>query len=288
MKLQTTIQNPVSCYGIGVHSGKKAQLTLKPASPDTGILFVRTDINAVTNLVPASYLNVSETTLSTTVSNDLKVKVSTIEHLMSALSGCGVHNVIVEVDGEEVPIMDGSAKPFVFMIECAGIKVLNAPLPHVKVLKEVSVDCGEGTIILSPSDETSIDMTIDFQSKAIGKQTKLFCNSDSFKDSISSARTFGFISEVEYLRSKGLAKGASLENAVGIENDEILNVEGLRFEDEFVRHKLLDAIGDFFTAAYPIIGHFACYKTGHALNNQLLRKLFSDSRNYQLVARSTT
>lgn len=283
MQFQTTIQNPVSCYGIGVHSGKRTQLTLKPAKANTGIVFIRTDITEVANDIAASYINVSDTILSTTISNDAHAKVSTIEHLMAALSGCGVHNVIIELDGEEVPIMDGSSRPFVFMLECAGIKTLNAPAPQLQVLREVSVTHNDAYAVLEPFDHFSINMTIDFDNKIIGKQERVFCSTDSFKESLSDARTFGFLHELEYLKSKGLAKGASLENAVGIEGDQILNSDGLRYEDEFVRHKLLDAVGDFFTAGYPIIGNFSCYKTGHALNNQLLRKLFSDPQNYKVI-----
>lgn len=282
MHFQTTIQNPVSCYGIGVHSGKRTQLTLKPSTAGTGVVFIRSDITEVDNVITANYLNVSETTLSTTISNNANSKVSTIEHLMAALSGCGISNVIVELDGEEVPIMDGSAKPFVFMIECAGTRFLSAPAANLKILREVSVEYKDAFARVSPSESFAIDMTINFDHKAIGYQKKVFYASDSFKDCISGARTFGFINELEYLKSKGLAKGASLENAVGLDENQILNEEGLRFNDEFVRHKLLDAVGDFFTSAVPIIGYFECYKTGHSLNNNLLRKIFSDHNNYQI------
>lgn len=283
MSFQTTIQNPVSCYGIGVHSGKRTQLTLKPAAPNTGVVFIRSDVTNIDNIISANYLNVSETTLSTTISNTAHTKVSTIEHLMAALSGCGISNVIVELDGEEVPIMDGSARPFVFMIECAGTKILNAKYPNLKILREVSVEYKDAFARIAPNDSFAIDMTIHFDHEAIGQQQKIFYASDSFKECISSARTFGFINELEYLKSKGLAKGASLKNAVGLDANEILNEEGLRFDDEFVRHKLLDAVGDFFTSSMPIIGYFECYKTGHALNNNLLRKILSNPNNYELV-----
>lgn len=283
MQFQTTIQNPVSCYGIGVHSGKRTQLTLKPAKANTGVIFIRTDITEVANDIAANYINVSDTILSTTISNDANAKVSTIEHLMAALSGCGIQNVIIELDGEEVPIMDGSSRPFVFMLECAGTKILDVPAPYLQVLKEVAVTYNDAYAQLEPSDHFAINMTIDFDNKVIGKQERVFGSTDSFKDSLSDARTFGFIHELEYLKSKGLAKGASLENAVGIAGDQILNSDGLRYEDEFVRHKLLDAVGDFFTAGHNIVGNFSCYKTGHALNNQLLRKLFSDPQNYKII-----
>ncbi len=279
--MQTTIQYPVSCYGLGVHSGKRTHLTLKPADkPNTGIVFVRTDVKAVDNIICADYKTVSETMLSTTVSNNANVKVSTIEHLMAALWGCGVDNVIVELDGEEVPIMDGSSRPFVFLLECAGIKLQNAPRKLIKLVKEVSVTYKDAEIFVVPCDHLDIDMSIDFESKAIGKQSLHFSNdTDDFKDAISGARTFGFLSDLEYLRSKGLAKGASLENAIGIDDDLVLNKEGLRFEDECVRHKLLDSLGDFFTAG-RLVGHISCHKTGHHLNNLLLRKIFEDPNAY--------
>ncbi len=283
MHFQTTIRNPVSCYGIGVHSGKRTHLTLKPAKANTGIVFVRSDITEVDNVVIANYSSVSETALSTTISNQAKSKVSTIEHLMAALFGCGITNVIVDLDSEEVPIMDGSSRPFVFMIECAGVQILKDKAPSLKILKEVSTEYNDAFAIVSPSENFSIDMTINFTNKVIGHQQRVFSYLDSFKDSISDARTFGFLHDLEYLKSKGLARGASLDNAVGIDNNGILNAEGLRFDDEFVRHKLLDAVGDFATASMPITGYFKCYKTGHALNNNLLRRIFENPANYQLV-----
>lgn len=283
--MQTTIRTPVSCYGLGVHSGKRTQLTLKPAlSPDTGIIFVRTDVTAVSNVVKVSYNNVSETTLSTSISNDANIKVSTIEHLMAALWGCGVDNVIIELDGEEVPIMDGSSRPFVFLLECAGLAIMNQKRQLLKLLKEVTVTSGDSYIVAQPSEQLVVNMAIDFPSKAIGYQEIAFNDKDdSFKESISAARTFGFLHELEYLRNKGLAKGASLDNAIGIDNDKILNLDGLRFDDECVRHKLLDSLGDFFTAG-RIVGSLNCYKAGHNLNNLLLRKIFEDKSSYCLVA----
>ncbi|MES2214786.1 MAG: UDP-3-O-acyl-N-acetylglucosamine deacetylase [Pseudomonadota bacterium] len=274
---QTTIQNPASCYGLGVHSGRKTQLTLKPAKANTGILLVRTDVTSLSNTILAHYQNVSDTTLSTVVSNNSRVKVSTIEHIMAALWGCGIDNVIIELDGEEVPIMDGSSKPFVFMLEYAGIKILPHPRRSLKILKEVSVSNGDSVVSLRPSDSFSTNIIIDFESKAIGRQEMGFTSEESFKDLIAGARTFGFLHELEYLKSRGLAQGASLENAIGIENDKILNEGGLRFDNEFVRHKLLDSIGDIFTAGGFVIGRMEAYKPGHLLNNELLRKLFENT-----------
>lgn len=280
---QTTIERPMSCYGIGVHSGQRTHLTLRPSKKDTGITFVRTDVTSVNNIIEATYNNVSETLLSTTIQNDANIKVSTIEHLMAALWGCGIDNVIIELDGPEVPIMDGSSKPFVFLLDCAGTKQLPSYRKTFKILKEIIVSDKGSEIIASPSQTFSVDVEIEFASKAIGKQTMRLEDSNFFKEEISSARTFGFMHEVEYLRSKGLAKGASLENAIGIENDSILNPEGLRFSNEFARHKLLDSVGDFYTAGGLLKGLFSCVKPGHHLNNILLRRIFDDSSNYQIL-----
>lgn len=283
LDIQTSIERPVSCYGIGVHSGKKTQLTLKPAPANTGIVFVRSDVAAVSNILQAHYSMVTDTSMSTTISNDAKVKVSTIEHLMAALYGSRIDNVIVEIDGEEVPIMDGSSKPFVFLIECAGIVELGAPRKKLKLLKELSVSHKDSQIIASPSDHFSIEVDIEFSSKAIGKQSMSINDINLFKDEISSARTFGFMHELEYLKSKGLARGASLENAIGIEKDVILNEGGLRYENEFARHKLLDAVGDFYTCGSNIQANFHCTKPGHFLNHEILVKIFSDPNNYEFV-----
>lgn len=280
--MQTTIAQPMSCYGIGVHSGNRTQLTLKPAKAGTGIVCIRSDVSSVNNAIYVRFDTVSETVLSTTVQNDSNIKISTIEHLMAALWGCGIDNVIIELDGPEVPIMDGSSKPFVFLIECAGIKVLNAPRKYIKLLKDVEVSYGESIITASPCDNFSVNVEIDFSSKAIGKQSMSLEDPSFFKEEIAGARTFGFMHEVEYLRSKGLAKGASLENAIGIENDEVVNPEGLRFANEFARHKLLDAVGDFYTAGGIFQGNFRCIKPGHHLNNILLRTIFDDPNNYEM------
>lgn len=283
--LQTTIRIPISCYGIGVHSGERVNLTLKPAKKNTGIIFVRTDIHDKDNTIKADFSNVSETLLSTTIQNSSKVKVSTIEHLMAAIWGCGIDNLIVELDGPEVPIMDGSSKPYVFMIECADKLTLDAPRRFIKIKKDIVVENGGAECFVNPSNNFSITMEIDFADKIIGYQQFEFNSEKCFKEEIACARTFGFLRDVEYLQSKGLAKGASLNNAIGIENDRILNHDGLRFEDEFVRHKLLDAIGDFNTAGF-IIGHFSGSKSGHLLNNLLLRHIHNDPNSYEYVTSS--
>ncbi len=282
--MQVSILNPVSCYGIGVHSGKIVQLTLKPAKENTGIVFIRTDIRQEINFIQANCLNVSDTSLSTTIQNEYKIHVSTIEHLMAALWGCGIDNVIAEIDGSEVPIMDGSSKPFVFMIECAGKKLQNAPKKYLKILKEVRVTHKDCELVCLPSDFMTINLTVDYVSKAIGKQNLVFSDNESFKNNIADARTFGFVQDLEYLKSKGLALGASLDNAIGINHDDtILNQEGLRYSDEFVRHKILDLFGDLYTTGTHLISEIIGYKTSHALNNEFLRQIFSDNSCYQWV-----
>lgn len=284
--MQTTIQNPISCYGIGVHSGNTTHLTLKPAPENTGIIFVRTDLRDEINFIEASYSNVTETSLCTGIANSNATKVTTIEHLMAAISGCSIDNMIIELDGEEVPVMDGSSKPFVFMIECAGRKFQKAPKKFLKILKEVKVVHKDCEIIAYPANALSVDLTIEFESKVIGRQNFKLSSFENFKAEIADARTFGFLHELDYLKSKGLAKGASLENAIGIDKDIIMNPDGLRYNDEFVRHKLLDFVGDLYTAGALINAGFSAYKTSHALNNQFLRTVFSDSTNYAWVSHS--
>lgn len=281
---QVTLSKPVSCYGIGVHSGKRTQLTIEPIKENTGIIFVRTDISSENNYIEAKYYNVSDTLLSTTISNSNKIQISTIEHIMAALWGCGIDNAIIKIDGPEVPIMDGSSKPFVFMIECAGKKLQNAPKKYLKILKEVTAAHKDCELICSPSDHIKIDLTIDFNSKAIGRQSLVFSKQESFNDNIADARTFGFTKDVDYLQSKGLALGASFENAIGIDDqDKVLNPDGLRYQDEFVRHKLLDLFGDLYTSGNNIISSINGYKTSHALNNELLHRIFSDSTSHKFV-----
>ncbi|HJD56383.1 MAG TPA: UDP-3-O-acyl-N-acetylglucosamine deacetylase [Rickettsia endosymbiont of Pyrocoelia pectoralis] len=281
---QVTLSKPVSCYGIGVHSGKRTQLTLEPAKENTGIIFIRTDVASDINYIEAKYSNVSDTLLSTTISNERKVQVSTIEHLMAALWGCGIDNAIIKIDGPEVPIMDGSSKPFVFMIECAGKKLKNAPKKYLKILKEVRAIHKDCELICSPSKHLEIDLTIDFASKAIGRQNLTFSKQESFNQNIADARTFGFTKDGYYLQSRGLALGVSFENTIAIDDqDQVLNPDGLRYQDEFVRHKLLDLFGDLFTSGTNFISKINGYKTSHALNNELLHQIFSDSTSYKFV-----
>ena len=281
--MQQTLQNPISCYGIGLHSGNKTQVTLKPAPANTGVVFVRTDISQADNLVTAQYNNVCDTILSTSIRNIAGTQISTIEHLMAAIWGCGIDNIVIEIDGPEVPIMDGSSKPFVFMIEYAGIKMQNAPKKHLKILKDIGVIDNGCELFASPNKTFSIDLSIDFASPAIGKQQCSLNEKLNFRDEIADSRTFGFLNELDYLQSKGLAKGASLDNAIGIDKDIILNHEGLRHKNEFVRHKMLDLVGDLFNAGGGFIGKLSGHKTSHSLNNKFLHKLFEDPSAYKWV-----
>ncbi len=286
--MQLTVQNTISCFGIGVHSGKNTQVTLKPAPRDCGIVFIRTDVTKVDNKIYASYSNVFDTRLSSSIKNDANISVSTIEHLMAAIWSCSIDNLIVEIDGPEVPIMDGSSKPFVFMLECAGAKNTNGNKTILKLLKEVKIEDSGSEIVASPADKLSINLTIDFPSKIIGKQNYVFSSETNFKEEIANSRTFGFVHELDYLQSKGLAKGASLDNAIGIDQDVILNHDGLRYENEFVRHKMLDLIGDLYSSGSHIIAKIDGYKTSHSLNNQFLRKVFSDPSSYCFVDKAIT
>jgi UDP-3-O-[3-hydroxymyristoyl] N-acetylglucosamine deacetylase len=275
---QHTLRSAISCSGVGLHSGSKTTLTLRPADVNSGIQFRRTDKNGA--MIPALWSAVSDTRLNTCISNEDGVSVRTIEHLMSALAGLGVDNAVIEIDGEEVPVMDGSAAPFVFLIECAGLAEQSAPRQAIKILRPVIVRDGDKTAMLRPAEESSLTMEIDFKAAAIGRQAMtVSVSADAFKSEISRARTFGFEQEVEAMRAAGLGRGGSLENAVVIAGDgsSVLNEEGLRYDDEFVRHKLLDAIGDLSLAGAPMQGAFVGVRTGHALNNQLLRALFADS-----------
>ena len=282
--MQYTLKNAVKCSGVGVHSGKIANITLKPADVNTGITFIRTDVTDKNNIVPATWDAVTETQLCTVISNEDGVTVSTIEHLMSALLACGVDNAIVEIDSAETPIMDGSAEPFVFLIECTGRQKQNAARKTLRILKEVVVVDGDKTVTLSPSETTVFSLEIDFPNTIVGTQRyDIAMSRNAYKSEISRARTFGFLHEVEYLRKIGLARGGSLENAIVIDGDKILNQGGLRYKNEFVRHKILDAIGDLYLAGAPIMGHYNGIRAGHAMNNKALRALFAQSDAYDFV-----
>ena len=279
---QRTLRDSIHCSGVGLHSGKRVSLSLHPAAPDTGIVFRRIDLDGHPE-IPALYDRVGDTRLCTTLVAESGANVGTVEHLMSAFVGCGVDNAIVELNATEVPIMDGSAEPFVFLIECAGLVVQSARRHVVEVLKTVEVREGDKVARLDPADGFSIDLGIAFGSSAIGEQN-LFVDvtSRAFKDEISRARTFGFLHEVEALRAAGLARGGSLENAVVVAGDQVLNEDGLRYADEFVRHKILDCIGDLSLAGHGLMAHFSGYCVGHRINNLLLRALFADAEAWRL------
>ena len=280
---QQTILNTISVKGIGLHTGNLVELTLEPAAVDNGIKFIRVD-KKNDNVIEAIWSNVSETVLSTTISNSYGVKISTIEHLMSALSGLHIDNLNIYINANEVPIMDGSSKPFVEMIEEIGIKKQIKKRKLLNVKKSIEVSENNTSVKIVPNNQFSIDFEIDFPSKIVSKQScQLQLINGNYKTDIAAARTFGFEKDVKYLRSNGLALGGSLDNAVVVGENEILNKDGLRYTDEFVRHKILDSIGDLYLAGSPIIGYFYGNKSGHYLNNQLLRKLFSDKSNYEYI-----
>ena len=250
-------------------------MVLHPAAPGTGIVFRRRDLSGIE--IAAHWRNIVDSTLCTTLGNDAGVKIATIEHLMAAFAGLKIDNAIVELDGPEVPVMDGSAAPFVFLIECAGIAEQIAPRRGIKVLKPVRVGVNGNSASLVPADSFRLSFAIDFASGAIRQQELSYdLDAENFKQEISRARTFGFLDEVERMRQAGLARGGSLENAVVISGDRVLNKEGLRYDDEFVRHKVLDALGDLYLAGGAILGHFHGVRSGHALNHQLIEALFAD------------
>ncbi len=282
-KKQQTIKSKIYLEGVGLHSGKIAKIILEPAESNNGIKFYRTDLQK-DNVIDALWSNVSSTNLCTTISNDKTVSVSTIEHLMSALSGMHIDNVNILINTEEVPIMDGSSSIFVDSIEKSGIILQKNNRKIILVEKEVIVSKKDSYAKITPNKEFSINFEIEFESPLIKKQAcKLQLVNGNYKSDISPARTFGFEKDVDYLRSNGLALGGSLKNAVVVGEKNILNKEGLRFDDEFVRHKILDSIGDLYLAGNPIQGYFHGSKSGHYLNIQLLRKLFSDNSNFRII-----
>ena len=281
---QKTLKTAISCTGIGLHSGEKVSMTLLPANVGCGILFRRTDVAGEGAEIKAHYDTVCDTQLCTTIGSENGKTIGTIEHLMAALLGAGIDNVIVEVGGAEVPIMDGSAAPFIFLIDCAGVVEQDVPRKAVRVLKTISITHGEKSATLEPSTGFSLEFQIDFESPVVASQNLTIGLAEGvFKNDIARARTFGFMHEVEALWAAGLAKGGSLDNAVVVSGDKIMNEDGLRFDDEFVRHKILDAVGDLYLAGHPILGHYFGLRSGHALNNQLLHELFSDASNYEIV-----
>lgn len=280
--MQQTLIKSIKCLGIGIHSGEVVTMIIRPAPANSGFTFIRTDLTG-DNVIEVSFDNVTETTLSTTVSNTIGAKVSTIEHLMSAFWGCGIDNAIIEIDAFEVPIMDGSSAPFVALIEKAGIKPLNKPRKIIEILKPMKIEMGDKYLEFLPDSDFSVDFDVDF--RVIGKQTYNYNEaSTSYPHQVSRARTFGYQEEVEYLKSKGLARGASLDNAIGISTTGVMNPEGLRYSDEFARHKVLDCIGDLYVSGLRIKGKVKASQSGHALNNLALRKLFADESCFRIIS----
>lgn len=281
---QRTLKNPIRATGVGLHTGQKVYLTLLPAAIDAGIVFRRTDLDPIVE-IPAKAENVGDTTLSTTLVKD-GVRVSTVEHLLSAMAGLGIDNAIVEVSAAEVPIMDGSAGPFVFLIQSAGIQEQSAAKKFIRIKKPVTVQDGDKVASFLPFDGFKVSFSIDFDHPVFRDRTldaSLDFSSTSFVKEVSRARTFGFMHEIEYLRSKGLAKGGSMDNAVVIDQYRVLNEDGLRYEDEFVKHKVLDAIGDLYLLGNSLIGEFKAHKSGHGLNNQSLRQLIAQKDAWEVV-----
>jgi UDP-3-O-[3-hydroxymyristoyl] N-acetylglucosamine deacetylase len=284
MLRQRTIKHPIRASGVGLHSGDKVFLTLRPAPVDTGIVFRRIDLDIPVD-VPARALAVRETTMSSTLIVD-GVKVGTVEHLMSALAGLGIDNAIIEVTAPEIPIMDGSAGPFVFLIQAAGIAEQEAPKKFVRIKRRIEVRDGDKLAAFNPHAGFKVSFTIDFDHPAFSVEHASACvdfSTTAYVKEVSRARTFGFLHEIEFLRSKNLALGGSMENAIVVDEKGVMNAGGLRYEDEFVRHKMLDAIGDLYLLGYSIIGEFEGYKSGHALNNRLLRELLEQEDAWEIV-----
>ncbi len=281
---QRTLRNSIRATGVGLHTGKKVFITLRPAPVDTGIIFRRTDLDPVVS-IPALAENVSDTQLSTTLSYDGS-SVSTVEHLLSALAGLGIDNIYVDINAAEVPIMDGSAGPFVFLLQSAGIEEQEAPKKFIRIKREVTVTEGDKRATFTPHAGFKVGFTIDFDHPAFKGRTasaEVDFGSTSFVREVSRARTFGFMKDFEFLRSQGLALGGSMDNAIVIDDYRVLNEDGLRYEDEFVRHKVLDAIGDLYLLGRSLIGNFNAYKSGHALNNRLLRELIAQPDAWETV-----
>ena len=281
---QRTLKNVIRATGIGLHSGDKVFLTLRPAPVDTGIVFCRVDLDPVVE-IPAAAGNVTSTTLSTTMSCN-GASVSTVEHLMSAMAGMGIDNAYVDLTGPEVPIMDGSAGPFVFLLQAAGIQEQMAAKKFIRVKRKITVREGDKEAVFLPFDGFKVTFSIDFDHPVFQMGTQSVSvdfSSTSFVKEVSRARTFGFMRDIEFLRSKNLALGGSVDNAIVIDDFRILNEDGLRYEDEFVRHKVLDAIGDLYLLGNSLIGEFRGYKSGHGLNNQLLRSLIAQPDAWEVV-----
>jgi UDP-3-O-[3-hydroxymyristoyl] N-acetylglucosamine deacetylase len=281
---QRTLKNSIRASGVGLHTGKKVLMTLRPAAPDTGIVFRRVDLPIPVD-IPAHAENVGETTLGTTLVHG-DAKVSTVEHLLSAFAGLGIDNAIVEVSAPEVPIMDGSAGPFVFLLQSAGLEEQGVPKRFVRIRRVVRVDDGDKWAEFKPFDGFKVNFELEFNHPVFrrhAQRASMDFSTTSFLKEVSRARTFGFMRDIEMLRSKNLALGGTMENAIVLDDYRVLNDDGLRYEDEFVKHKILDAIGDLYLLGHSLIGEFSGFKSGHALNNRLLRTLLADRAAWESV-----
>ena len=284
MLRQRTLQESIKSTGVGLHSGNKVAIVLSPAPEDTGIVFRRIDLNPVRD-IPARADWVYETDLSTSLGNG-DARVTTVEHLLSALCGLGVDNAFIDIDSAEVPIMDGSAGPFVYLLQAAGIRKQSAAKRFIRVTDEIAVNDGDKTATLRPYDGFRVTFAIDFDHPVFRAQSgraTLDISSEAFVREISRARTFGFVHEFEYMRSRGLARGCSVDNAIVIDDYRILNDGGLRYDDEFVKHKMLDAMGDLYLAGHQLLADYEGIKSGHALNNRLVRELFANPQSWEWV-----
>ena len=280
---QKTIKNSVNFSGIALHSGLNVNVCIKPAEPNFGIVFKRVDLKE-NNLVYPNFMNVSNTSLNTTVENEFGVKVSTIEHLMGALFGLGIDNALIEIDNQEVPILDGSAKMFIEKILSSGIKISDASIKIIKINKEVKFSEGDRFISIKPSTlNLEIDFQLKYKNKIIGNQKNKFKVYEDDLTDVYNSRTYCLFEDIEKIKKNGLAKGGSLENAIVVKNNKILNPEGLRNKKEFVNHKILDCIGDLYTSGYRIVASIICSQGGHYLTNQLLRKVFQNKENFSII-----
>ena len=280
---QSTLANKISFSGIGIHTGKRVNMNVLPSSPNSGIIFKRIDLKH-NNIVIPNFENVSDATLCTTVSNEFGVKISTIEHLMAAFLGLGVDNAVVEVDSQEVPILDGSAKDFVKILKKTGLKKSDVPIKLIKINKHVELEEDDKYISINKSNTTlEIEFEINYKNQFIKNQKNKINVFEDNLDDIFNSRTFCLYEDIEKLKKIGLGKGGSLENAIVVKDDNILNKNGLRNKNEFVNHKILDCMGDLYLVGYRLIGSLSCRHGGHSLTNKLLRKVFSDNKNYSLL-----
>ena len=281
---QRTLKETIAYVGIGLHTGQKVSMKVQPADVNTGINFIRKDAEPGTKLIPARWYNVRESTLRTILGNNHNVTIMTTEHLLAAFVGCGIDNALVEIDGPEVPIMDGSSQPFVSMIEKIGTIEQYEPRHAIWVQRPIEIRDGDKFAIMMPSEVPRITVSIDFENTVIGNQTlSVELVNEAFRNNIAKARSFGFANQVEMLKKKGLARGGSLQNAILVDGDRIVNEDGLRYKDEFVRHKILDSLGDLSLAGVPILGHYYAYKPGHELNTKFVRKLFEESSSWSYL-----